>query len=219
MRWINGGSILRNSDQLFDVQFESELCKVTGLDAATVATLARSFEPIGQHFRDIIEATPTDFENGPQDIPRKVRLKWLRTNLQRPLGELNLAISEPAKLSAKPDILPSGLTDSEWTELTRLLDKLSQYSDELCDCFEGRIADESTVNAELRFDLVCKLADACGKADVTVSRDHHCAMEDISAGPIVIRAACKVICGKPFSLDHHLRDYLTFTRAKKLTEG
>lgn len=210
---------MEDSDLLFDRPFEQDIRKATGLDEATVAVLAKRFEPIGLHFRTIIEATPTDFRNGPQDITPMARLKWVRNSFQRSLADLHIALSQPARLSAKPDTLPSELTETEWTELTRLLNKLSRYSDELGDCFEGRMEDNSTVNAELRFDLTCKLADACDKAGITVSRDHHSAKEDRGTAAIIIKATCKIICGATFSLDHHLRDYLALGRAKKPAEG
>lgn len=202
-----------NSDQLFDAQFEQDLSKDTGLDDATVAAVARSFEPIGQRFRNIIETTPTNFSIGPNITP-KVRLDWLRNDLQPSLTQLITTLREPAKLSARPDTLPSELTDAELLELVRLLEKLDRYADELGDCFEDRIADKSTINAEIRFELVSELADACTRAGITVARDHHTGKNDVSLAPAIIRRACKVICGDLISVDPHLRDYLAL-RAKK----
>lgn len=217
MHWRNGGGILKNSDQLFDAQFEEKICKATGLDDATVAALARSFEPIGQHFRHIIETTPTNFSIGPKITP-KARLNWLRSDLRPSLAELISTVREPARLSAKPDRLSSELTDAELLELERLLEKLDRYADELGDCFEDRIADKSTINAEIRFELVSELADACRKAGITVARDHHTGKNDVSLAPTIIRLACKVICGDLISVDPHLRDYLAL-RAKKAAKA
>jgi len=204
---------LKNSDQLFDAQFEEKMCKATGLDDATVAAIAFAFEPIGQHFRKIIETTPTNFPVGPKMTP-KVRLDWLRNDLQPSLDELITTLREPAKLSAKPDSLPSELTEAESLELARLLEKLGRYVDELGDCFQDRIADKSTVNAELRFDLVCRLAEACRNAGVEVSRDLADNKEYQTTTSIILKAACAKICGDSFPLGHHLRDYRTLRRAR-----
>ncbi|MXP09638.1 hypothetical protein [Pseudoblastomonas halimionae] len=204
---------MKNSDQLFDAQFEQDLSKATGLDDATVADLTRSFEPIGQRFLRIIETTPTNFSIGPSITP-KVRLDWLRNDLQPSLTELVATLREPAKLSGKPDTLPSELTEAELAELARLLEKLDRYADELGDCLEDRIADKSTINAEIRFELVSELAVACDEAGITVARDHHTGKNDVSLAPIIIRKACKVICGDLISVDPHLRDYIKL-RAKK----
>lgn len=204
---------MQDSDRLFDAQFEEEIVKVSGLDEAEVAALARSFEPIGQHFRHIVENTPTNFLIGPKVTP-KVRLNWLRKELQPALAELNSTIREPSKLSAKPDTLSSELTDVELRDLTRLLEKLDRYAEELGDCFEERIADKSTINAEIRFELVSELADICRNAGIPVARDHHTGKNDVSLAPAIIKRACKVICGDLISVDSHLRDYLAL-RAEK----
>lgn len=204
---------MEDSDLLFDSQFEQKLRNATGLDEATAAALAQSFEPIGQRFRKIIETTPTSFSIGPKITP-KVWLNWLRNDLKPLLAKLIASLREPAKLSAKPDTLPGELTDAELQELVRLLEKLDRYTVELGDCIEDRIADKSTINAELRFELVSELADECAKAGIAVARDHHIGKNDISITPTIIRLACKKICGDLISVDPHLRDWIALGAKK-----
>ncbi|WP_299192463.1 hypothetical protein [uncultured Erythrobacter sp.] len=201
---------------MFDAQFENELRKKTGLEPQTTAKLARAFEPIGKRFHKVLETTPTKFEVGPRYITPKKHLEWLEDNAREPLSKLVGALAKREKFSSRPDILASELTEADWTELTRVLGKLDLYSNELSDCIEGRKADKSTVNAELRFELICELADACELAGVEVSRDHHSSGEDTATSAIILKAASARICGKPFTLDHHLRDYLKLRPAKKL---
>lgn len=204
---------------MFDAQFENELLKKTGLEPQTIANLARAFEPIGKRFRKVFETTPTKFEVGPSDVTPRTQLDWLEANVREPLSKLSGALEAPEKFSSQPDVLASELTRAEWSELARLLDKLNLYSNELSDCVEDRSANQSNANLELRLELVFELAEASRSAGVPVSRDHHSGGEDRSIATIIMRAACEKICGKSFTLDQHLREYLKLRRAKILAKG
>jgi acetylornithine deacetylase/succinyl-diaminopimelate desuccinylase-like protein len=107
------------------------------------------------------------------------------------------------------------LSEIDWTDLRAGLEKLRAYVRSLQDDIEGRIADGSTINAELRFDLVSQLAAACRDTGLPIARPYVIGKTDKSTASQIIGAACKTITGTQFSIDHHLRDVIKLALAKK----
>lgn len=202
------------SDSLFDDNFQAIARERGRLREPDAALLVGRFEAIGQHFRNIILATPTAFRLGAPDVHPKQWIEWVRDEVQSPVDRLLNALGDRAKLSALPDALPDQLTDHEVDELGRLLTKLRDYADNLAGCLQSRRSDRSTVNAELRAELVWRLAEACESVGVVVARNHYAGTGDAGVSTALIEQACHVICGEKFSVDHHLRDYLKLRLAK-----
>lgn len=213
-RWTSGGAFLTTSDRLFDDKFGAMVRKVARLHAPEAATLVERFEAIGQQFRTMILSTPTAFRLGPPDIHPTHWIEWICDEVRSPVDRLLNALSDRAKLSALPDVLPHQLTDYEVDELGRLLRKLRDYAENLDGCLQSRRRDKSTVNAELRAELVWRLAEACEGAGISVARNHYAGTGDAGVSTALIEQACIVICGEKFSADHHLRDYLKLRLAK-----
>jgi hypothetical protein len=199
---------LSDSVKVFDETAIQQIGEMSHLPAENLAPLATRFEAIGKDFRAIILTVPTDMKLGPDDMPSAARQKWLRDDVQRPLDQLLASIDRRDMLATWPDRISSELSDRDWSQLRSLLGKLRQFSDDLSGGLQSRSADRSSINAELHFDLVSKLADTCREAGLPLSRHHLGKLGYKLSGPRVIELACKTICGATFSIDQHLRDYL-----------
>jgi hypothetical protein len=200
--------------EVFDSEAIEEIGKISRLSASQLAALATRLETIGKDFRAVILSVPTNMRLGPQDKPSSVRQKWLREELQPPLDRVLNAIEQRSMLSSLPDCIPSEPSDDEWSQLRNLLGRLRQFSEDLGDSLEARTADSSTINAELRFDLVSKLAEACKEAGLPASRHRYPESGYVSPTPRIIEVACRAICGATFPIDPYLRDYLKLCQAK-----
>lgn len=179
--------------------------KLTG---AELEQLAERFERIGQNFRRILFAVPNNLKLGPDDRGSVKRQERLGDAILNPTAQLLEALDEPALLACWPDVIPAMLSDKETSEIKYLLGRLRNYALELVESLADRSADKSTINAELRFDLVSQLADACRKVGMPVNRDYHSGIGNMTTAAQTIAAACKIISGTTFSIDHHLKDYL-----------
>jgi hypothetical protein len=199
---------------VFDEEALGEIGKISGLPAHQLASLATRLETIGKRFRNIIMAIPTNMGLGPQDRPSSARQAWLLKELQRPLDQLFDAIDQAEMLSPLPERISSELSDEEWSQLRRLLEKVRQFSGDLCDSLQARTADSSTINAELRFEIVSELANACREVGLPLSRHRYRESGYKLPAPRIIEQACKTICGTAFPIDPHLRDYLKLHQAK-----
>lgn len=199
---------MSNSAEVFDELVIKQIGEISLLPAEKLGVLAARFEEIGKHFRTIILTVPTDLKLGPDDRASSVRQKWLRDKVQRPLDVLLTSIDEQDMLTTWPDRLSSELSDSDWLQLRSLLGKLRQFSEDLSGSLRSRTADHSSINAELHFDLVSKLADVCREAGLPLSRHRLGKLGYKLSGPRIIELACNTICGATFSIDQHLRDYL-----------
>jgi hypothetical protein len=199
---------LSNLIRIFDETTIEEIGEISLLPAESLALLATRLEAIGKHFRTIVLTVPTDTKLGPDDMPSATRQKWLRDQVQQPLDQLLASIERREMLATWPDPISSELSDRDWSQLRSLLGKLRQFSDDLSEGLQSRTADRSSINAELHFDLVSKLADTCREAGLPLSRHHLGKLGYKLSGPRVIELACKTICGATFSIDQHLRDYL-----------
>jgi hypothetical protein len=202
------------SDSLFDEEFETMVRERWRLRGPDASFLVERFEAIGQQFRKMILSTPTAFRLGPPDIHPTQWIEWISDEVRSPVDRLLNALGDRTKLSALPDVLPHQLTDHEVDELGRLLRKLRDYAENLDGCLQSRRRDRSTVNAELRAELVWRLAEACEGAGIAVARNHYAGTGDAGVATALIEQACIVICGEKFSVDHHLRDYLKLRLAK-----
>jgi len=152
---------------------------------------------------------------GPPDKASVVRQKWLSGELEQPISRLLESFDQADMLASWPDHIPAELNHDEWLQLHRLLVKLRSFATELRDTLEARAADSSTINAELRFDLVSQLADACRDAGIPIVRSYHSGKGNLSPVAEIIQLACSTICGSAFPIDHQLRDYLKLAQAKK----
>lgn len=193
---------------VFDEEAIAEIGKISRLPDSQVASLATRLEEIGVHFREIILTVPTNMRLGPQDRPSSVRQDWLREKVQRPVDHLLGSIEQRDMLEPWPERLASELSDDDWSHLRTLLSRLQQFCEELSDSLQARTADSSTLNAELRFEIVSELANACREAGLQLSRHHYPETGYKSPAAQIIQLACKAICGATFPVDQHLRDYL-----------
>jgi hypothetical protein len=124
------------------------------------------------------------------------------------------SIDQRDMLAPWPDAVSSELSDDDLSRLRSLLVRLRQFSEDLCDSLQARTADSSTINAELRFEIVSGLAEACREAGLPLSRHSYPEAGYKSPAPRIIELACKTICGTTFPIDQHLRDYLKLRQAE-----
>jgi hypothetical protein len=199
---------------MFDEKTITEIRKISRLPGSQVDSLAERLEAIGVHFREIVLTVPTKMRLGPQDRASSARQEWLRERVQRPIDHLLASIEQSEMLAPWPDSFASELSDEDWTHLRTLLSQLKKFSEELCDSLKARSADSSTLNAELRFEIVSQLADACRDAGLQLSRHRYREMGYKSPAAQIIQLACKEICGATFPVDQHLRDYLKLHQEK-----
>lgn len=199
---------MNSSIHVFDEAITEKIAEISGLPSEKFAQLQTRLEAIGKHFRTVILTVPTDLSLGPEDSSSSVRQQWLRTRLQRPIDQLLASIEETHMLASWPEAIASALSDEDWSKLRSLLGQLRQFSEELSQNLQSRTSDSSTMNAELRFDLVSKLADACREAGLPLSRHRYDECGYTLPGARVVQLASQTICGEPISIDQHLRDYL-----------
>jgi hypothetical protein len=200
---------------MFDAKTIGEIASISGLGQSELTALKSRFETIGQHFRKVILGVPTNMTLGPSDKASAARQKWLREEVQRPIAQLLDSIDQPTMLASWPDQISTQLTDSERLQLRGLLVRLQSFAEDLCESLQTRTVDSSTINAELRFDLVSRLADACREAGIPIARKYFAGKGNMAPVAQIIQLACKTICGAPFPIDHQLRDYLKLHQAKK----
>lgn len=207
-------NLTEQDSKLFDAKTIGQIASISGLGQSELTALTSQFEAIGQHFRKIILGVPTNMTLGPSDKPSVARQKWLCDEVQRPIAQLLDSIDQPTMLASWPDQISTELTDSERAQLRELLMRLQSFAEDLCESLQTRTADSSTINAELRFDLVSQLADGCREAGIPIARKYIAGKGNMAPVAQVIRLACKTICGAPFPIDHQLRDYLRLHQAK-----
>lgn len=200
---------------LFNADAVEEIRRISRLSEAELVILIGAFEDIGQHFRQIILATPTSFALGPEDVSGNERCKWLEDNALRHVESLLDAMGKQEMFAPYPLQGSNELSEDEWAALRTGLARLHAYVRSLQDDIEGRIGDRSTINAELRFDLVSRLAAACHNAGIPIARNYVVGKGDKSVASKIIGRACELITGTGFSIDHHLRDVVKLAKAEK----
>lgn len=199
------------TSNLFDEAARAEIATISGLAEVELAGLIEAFDSIGARFREIILATPSHLKLGPENITPRDRTEWLSENVEAPARTLLEALDRSDMLASYPGHGDAELNSRQWSDLRKLLAALRTYALSLHGDMTARIADGATVDAELRCDLVFKLADACAKAGLPITRNYWVGERDMSVASRMIDLACTKITGREFATDHHLRDFIRLT--------
>lgn len=201
------------TSNLFDAAARAEIATISGLAEVELAGLIEAFESIGARFREIILATPSHLKLGPKNITPRDRAAWLSENVEAPVRALLEALDRSDMLASYPGHGDAELHSRQWSDLRQLLAAIRTYALTLQHDMTARIADGATVDAELRCDLVFKLADACADAGIPVMRNYVVRKHDKSVASQIIDLACAKIAGAGFATDHHLRDFIKLRAA------
>lgn len=203
------------TSNLFDAAARAKIATISGLGEVELVGLIEAFEFIGARFREIILATPSHLKLGPKNITPRDRAAWLSENVEAPARTLLEALDRSDMLASYPGHGDAELRNEQWSDLRILLTKLRAYALSLQGDMTARIADGATVDAELRCDLVFKLADACADAGIPVTRNYVVGKHDKSMASQIIDLACAKIAGAGFATDHHLRDFIKLRAARR----
>lgn len=203
------------TSNLFTEADRASIACISGLGAAEVTDLIEAFEVIGARFREVILATPSNLKLGPENNSPRARADWLSENVQAPVSMLLDALERRDMLAAYPGHGDAELSGGQWSDLRVLLARLQAYAESLQSDMAARIADRTTIDAELRCDLVFQLAGACADAGIPVARNYFVGKYDRSAASQIVDLASAKIAGAGFATDHHLRDFIKLRAATK----
>lgn len=192
----------------------ASIVKKAGLSDAAAHDLTARFMEIGEHFRRVVLRVPSTMRLGPSNLPARRREKLLHRAVIAPADALLHSLEAKGLLEAWPDTIGSELAAPEMAELRRLLHKLRTYANDLSECVADRSADGSTLNAELSYDLVSQLADACDAVGISVTRGYVGGHGNTSLAADAIMVACRAITGGTFPIDDELRQYIKLKQAK-----
>lgn len=131
-----------------------------GLDDKVEAA-RRDFLAVGERIRTIIDATPSSFDHGPDDMSLSKRARWLQQQILNPVEALRDALADDPKFAQYPENHTSALAADERYSLAQSLARLARCAADLRDDLAARSDSRHlSHNIEMRREFLFWIAQA-----------------------------------------------------------